>query len=202
MILDQKRHKGPISQRNRIAFAFMELARDKTFQKVSSEKKLELIQNALDVGDQVAVWIHSEHNTRDPRKIAERLGLKVFGEDKGMVAGKVKRSEYRHESREIVIFRDTLERLMSEVDSKELSERLLRLLVAHELFHHLERTQVGEVSKKFMITAWKFGPFERKREIKKLSDVSAHAFTQSLLELDFSPLVFDYLTYTLYTDLK
>lgn len=201
-MLDQHKHKGPISQRNRIAFAYMELARDKTFQKVPAEKKLEIIQSALEVGDEVAAWVATEYDTSDPRKIAEKLGLKVFGADKGMQAGKVKRSEYRHEKGEIVIFRDSLEHLMSEVGSKELSERLLRLMVAHELFHHLEKTKVGEVAKKFKVLAWKVGPFERKKTITKLSDVAAHAFTQSLLSLDFSPLVFDYLTYILYTDLK
>ncbi|MFH1684654.1 MAG: hypothetical protein ABIA67_07230, partial [Candidatus Margulisiibacteriota bacterium] len=82
-----------IGERNRIALAFMELARDKTFQKLEEEQKLKLIKEVLSIGDEVAGWIVNEHETNDPRKIAAKLGVKIFGEDRG----RTKRSEYRKE---------------------------------------------------------------------------------------------------------
>jgi hypothetical protein len=40
------------------------------------------------------------------------------------------------------------------------------------------------------------GPFTIERTIKGLSDVAAQAFTQTLLGLEVSPQVFDYLVLT------
>jgi hypothetical protein len=201
-MLDQEKHKGLIAHRNQLAFAFLELAGDRTFQKLPDEKKLAFIQGALEIGEGAAVWVMAECGQDDPRRIAEHFGLKIFGEDKGIGSQKMKRSEYRPDKSTIVIFRDTLERLMGKVASKDLSDRLLRFLVAHELFHHLEKIKIGCVAERFQVTTWRFWRWEKKRSIPKLSDVAAQSFTQSLLSLDFSPLVFDYLTYILYADLK
>lgn len=188
------RHKA-IGERNRIALAFMELAKDKTFQKLEEEQKLKLVKEVLAIGDEVAGWIINEHNTNDPRKIAAKLGVKIFGEDRG----KTKRSEYRKEKQEIVVYRDFHEKLLREVRSSELSEHLLKFVVAHELFHHLEMNRLGEIYKRYKFEGWKLGPYVREDYIKGLSNVAAQAFTHSLLGLEISPQVFDYLTYVLYT---
>ncbi|MFA4858271.1 MAG: hypothetical protein WC901_07825 [Candidatus Margulisiibacteriota bacterium] len=201
-MLDQEKHKGLIGQRNRLVFAFLELSGDRIFQRLPEEKKMALVQAALEIGEGAAAWVRAECGQDDPRRIAEHFGLKIFGEDKGVGAQGMKRSEYRPEKSTIVIFRDTLERLMGKVAAKDLSDCLLRFLVAHELFHHLEKIKIGPVAEKFKIVTWRFLRWERQRTIPKLSDVAAQAFTQSLLSLDFSPLVFDYLTYILYADLK
>lgn len=185
-----------IGERNRIALAYMEVARDKIFQKLNEDQKLNLVKEVLSVGDEAAGWIVKEHGTRDPRKIATALGVKVFGEDRGKARG----SEYRKERKEIVVYRDFHEKLLREVKSTELSEHLLKFMVAHELFHHLEMNRVGEVYKRYQFEGFKIGPYVQKNYIKGLSNVAAQAFTQSLLGLEISPQVFDYLTYILYTN--
>lgn len=185
-----------VSERNRIALAYMELAGDKTFQDLPEEQKSELVQEVLSIGDEVASWILAENGTNDPRKIAARLGVRVFGADRG----KAKGAEYRKEKKEIVVYRDFHEKLLREVKSSQLSEHLLKFVVAHELFHHLELSRIGEVYKRFTFEAFRFGPIVIRRRIKGLSDVAARAFTQALLGLEISPQVFDYLTYILYTN--
>ncbi|MBU0672309.1 MAG: hypothetical protein KJ732_04685 [Candidatus Margulisbacteria bacterium] len=184
-----------IGERNRIALAYMELAGDKIFQKLAEENKLNLIKEVLLIGDELAGEIIAEHNTNDPRKIASKLGVKIFGEDRGQARG----SEYRKERKEIVIYRDFHEKLLREVKSPELSDHLLKFVVAHELFHHLEMNRLGEIYKRYKFQTWRLGPYVREGCIKALSDVAAQAFTQSLLGLEISPQVFDYLTYVLYT---
>lgn len=193
------KHSRVLKQRNRIAFAYMELNKDRNFHQLVPNKRNKLIEDVLKVGDEIADWAMAEFNTKDPRKIAQQLGVKVYGEDKGIIGKLIKRSEYRPQNKEIIIFRDSLEHMMRQVEIGELRERLLRYLVAHELFHHLERTKFGEVYKKFQILAWEVGPFKRYKVIRRISEVAAQAFTQRLLGLEFSPRVFDYLTYVLYT---
>jgi len=180
-----------IKERNRIALAMLELAKDKVFYSIPAEERLRLIEEVLSVGDDVAKWVMAEYQTSDPRKIAELMGVRVYGADHGQL----KKSEYRTHKNEIVIYRDALSHLTKEVTVPHLSERILRFLVAHELFHHLEATRIGTVYKRFKFP----GPFGMKRYIKGFSEVAAQAFTQTLLSLEFSPQVFDYLTYVLFT---
>lgn len=190
-----KHKRRAIGERNRIALAYMELAKDKTFNNLSEERKLKLIKEVIAIGDEVASWVVAEYGSKDPRKIATKLGVRIFGEDRGEARG----SEYRKDNKEIIIYRDFHEKLLREVKSPELAEHLLKFMVAHELFHHLEVNRIGEVHKKYKFESWRMGPYVKEVQIKGLSDVAARAFTHSLLELEISPQVFDYLTYVLYT---
>jgi hypothetical protein len=185
-----------IGERNRIALAYMELAKDKVFVKLSEEQKLKLVREIIAIGDEVASWVVAEYESNDPRKIAAQLGVKVFGEDRG----KTKGSEYRKDNQEIVIYRDFHEKLLREVKSSDLADHLLKFMVAHELFHHLEMDRIGEIYKRYKFESWRFGPFVKEVHIKGLSEVAARAFTHSLLGLEITPQVFDYLTYILHTN--
>jgi hypothetical protein len=89
---------------------------------------------------------------------------------------------------------------LREVKSSQLSENLLKFIVAHELFHHLEVNRLGEIYKRFKFRVWELGPYVKEDYIKGLSEVAAQAFTHSLLKLEISPQNFDYLTYILYTN--
>jgi chromatin segregation and condensation protein Rec8/ScpA/Scc1 (kleisin family) len=121
----------------------MELAQDKIFKKLPEQEKINLIREVLAIGEEVSGWVEKEYNTNDPRKIAASIGVKVFGEDKG----KKKISEYRRQRKEIVVYRNIHEKLAEEIQARELSENLLKYFVAHELFHHLEMSRIGEIYK-------------------------------------------------------
>lgn len=190
-----KKAANPVIERNRVVLAYLELGRDKVFQKLPETEKDRLVKEVLALGDELAVLIAAEYGTNDPRKIAANMGLRIFGEEKKNLS----RSEYRRESREIVISRKFHEKLLREVHTAELSDRLLKLVVAHELFHHLEAERVGEIYKRYKFKAWQLGAFKREKFIKGLSEVAAQAFTHTLLGLEISPQVFDYLTYILYS---
>ncbi len=187
--MSKSKKTAVISERNRVTLAYLELARDKVFQNLPEAAKLGLIKEVLAIGDEAAGWAAKEYGTDDPRKIAVKMGLRVFGEDKQGGGA----SEYRREKKEIVVSRRFHEKLLREVRSKELSEHLLKLVVAQQLFHHLEAERIGEVYKRFKFKAWQLGPYVIEKTIKGLSDVAAQAFTQTLLGLEVSPQVFDYL---------
>ena len=175
--------RSAIGERNRITLAYMELARDKTFQRLSEEQKLHTVREVLSIGDEVAGWVLAEYDTNDPRKIASKLGVRVFGEDRG----KKKGAEYRKGKNEIVVYRDFHEKLVREIKSAELSDHILKFMVAHELFHYLEISRVGQIYKRFKFNGWRLGPYKKDRYIKGLSDVAAQAFTLSLLGWRFLP---------------
>ena len=90
-----------IKERNRISLAALELARDKNFLKIPSEERIRLISDVLSIGEEIADWASAEFGTTDPRKLAEFLGVKIFGEDKG----NLKKSEYRKKQKERLLMR-------------------------------------------------------------------------------------------------
>jgi len=184
-----------IKERNRLTLAALELTRDKNYHRLPQSEQVHLIKEVLNIGEEVAKWVSAEYGTSDPRALAEKLGVKVFGAEGGQIRG----SEYRPGTPgEIVISRKLLDRLHKEVTLPDLSDRILRFVIAHELFHHLEKTRIGLVYKRFAFP----GPFWTKWYIKGLSEVAAQSFTQALLGIEISPQVFDYLTYILFTCLR
>lgn len=186
---------GMHNERSRIALAYIELGKDKIFQKLSEQEKFNLVKEVLAIGDETAKWVTAEYKNNDPRKIAVAMGLKVSGEEEGRTKGSV----YHKDKKEIVIFRDYHEKLAKWVDHPQLSDNLLKILVAHELFRHIEHDCLGEIYKRFKFKIWQFGPFIKEKYIRGLSFVAAHAFTLSLLQLDISPKVIDYLAYIMFT---
>jgi hypothetical protein len=184
-----KKEGKAITERNQLALAHLMLANDRVFTRLPEEDKLAVLKEVRQAGAEAADWVRKEYGTDDPRKIAVKMGLRVFGEEHK----KLKRSEYRREKKEIVISRKFHEKLLREIESAELSDRLLKLVVAHELFHHLEAERLGEISRRYRFKVWGLGPLRIERRIKGLSDVAAQAFTERLLGLETSPQVFDYL---------
>ena len=187
--LGESRKNKALAERNRIILAYFVLAKDKTFQRLSEESKQELIKEVIAIGDEMARWVAGEYQTSDPRKIAAQMGISIFGEEKPSL----RRSEYRKEKKEIAISRKFHQKLLDEVRLPELSEHLLKLVVAHELFHHLEAERLGEVYRRFKFKIFQIGPLEIYRQIKGLSEVAAQAFTHTLLDLKITPEIFDYL---------
>ena len=180
-----------IKDRNRLALAALELAKDKNYLKLSEAERARLIKNSLEVGEEVAVWVRGEYGTSDPRELAEKVGLKILGAQRGGA----RYTEYRKNEKEIVIFREAFDHLTKQVTLPDLSERIMRILIAHELFHHLEETKIGPVYKRFEYK----GPWWSKWYVKSASEVAAQSFVQTILGIEISPQVFDYLIYMLFT---
>lgn len=188
-----------VINRNKYALAYLEASKDKNFLRLPENEQTRLISESITIGEDAASWASLEFGMDDPRDIAEKMGLKVLGEEKGITGKIIKYSEYRPQDRQIIVFRDALEKMIREVKEENLNKKLLRYLVAHELFHHLEAEKFGQVYKKFKLLLWKFGPFSKEIYIKRLSEVAAQAFAQKLLKLEMSSGVFDYLVNVLFT---
>jgi len=192
-------NNAALDNRNRFALAYLCLARDAKFLKAPEVERLKLIKSVLSFGDSVARGIVNEFGTNEPREITQKLGLKVVGEDSGSLGSLLKRSEYRPKRKEIVIYRDSLNKLMKEVAADDLSDRLMKLLIAHELFHFFEHTSYGSIPSRFNVSRWEMGPVSLKAEVPAVKEVAAHAFAETLLGIKQTPLVFDYLTYMFYS---
>ncbi|OGC14935.1 hypothetical protein A3J90_08275 [candidate division WOR-1 bacterium RIFOXYC2_FULL_37_10] len=180
-----------LTERNLTSLAMLMLEKDKKFTRLMPEERVESVFSAISLGEEIADWVIAEFKENDPRKIAERLDAKIIGID----TGGSKRSEYRPKQKEIIIYRDALDRFTSEIIIPELSSKILGFLVAWELFCHLEHIKTDFVYKKFKFKK----RFHRGFYLKELSRVAALAFTIKLLGLEITPCIFDYMVYMIFT---
>jgi hypothetical protein len=64
----------------------------------------------------------------------------------------------------------------------------------HEWFHHIEETKCGYTYQHLPRVKMKvWGPFTRQKPLRRTREIAAHAFTQALMNLTWSPLLLDHL---------
>lgn len=165
--------------------------RDRKFLTLDDKEREKIVDGAISCGISAAKEIRDEHETNDPRKIVQNIGIVVRGVNGGVKEDFIIRSEYRSKDKEIVIYRDSLNIMMRKaLEEADAVDTPMKILIAHELFHYLEQEKLGPMPEKFALKRWKVGPFEHKTKIKSLSEVGAHAFAQALLDVSYSPLDF------------
>ncbi|MFC1559612.1 hypothetical protein ACFLZ2_01635 [Candidatus Margulisiibacteriota bacterium] len=147
------------SKEDKIEYGLGELTGNKKFQKLPGRRQRALIEEAVSIGEELADNVYAEFHTRDSRVIADRLGIRIEGEQKGGFGELKVFSSYKHKSRTIVIYRDSLALLFSRSQGIE----PMKYLIAHELFHYYENEK--NIEQKF----------------NELNELSAHYFAVKLL---------------------
>ncbi len=86
------------------------------------------------------------------------------------------------------------EELISEYELEALTGKISvrDMLLCHELYHLLEsRTDKGSFVKQKHVCAYQLGRFKLMRRLSCLEEIAAMAFTCALLDLNFSPYIFN-----------
>lgn len=136
---------------------------------------------ALAAGYRAADAVAGLAGSADPWVIAGVLGVTVRHLPEPPAASPPgARSEYNLEDRTVWLYTDALARLRAAIRLRAARFRhldLAALHLAHELYHHLEAARPD------LVPPAKGGA--------RLSELSAHAFVQALLNLDFFPAELD-----------
>ena len=103
----------------------------------------------------------------------------------GCVAGVPIFAEYDAGSRLITVYRFGIKAVARLLECADAERIALDLLIAHELFHHLEATRIGPVPDRlppiFVPMFW--GLFRARRRVRSTSEIAAQAFAQALIGL-------------------
>ena len=92
---------------------------------------------------------------------------------------------------EITVFTDCLDKAAALGDILPPRERLMDILLAHELFHAVEERNPDKIfTRTEKIELWR-KPFSNKSGIVCLSEIAAMAFARELLGLSFNPYARD-----------
>ena len=147
-------------------------------------------------GREWAKRISEKYGTEDPKILAGKMGMKVKMPKVPTGGGVVLFAQYVQPD-EITIFTDCVDKaaaLEKQCGCPLLKkERLLEILLAHELFHAVEEQYAGEIfTRTEKIELWR-KPFSNRSVISCLSEIAAMAFARQLSGLSVSPYMLDVL---------
>lgn len=107
------------------------------------------------------------------------------------------RAVYNKKKRIIEISRSSIQQIRSFFLTMGISvpeEDISLMHLVHEWFHHLEENTIGRTDRALPSVPYKkIGPLVLKKKVAINREIAAHAFTQSVLHLPWSPLLLDYL---------
>lgn len=179
--------------------AVMELQRDLLFHRIPDGKTKEYVDISLRAGREQA----QRFSGRALAELCRERGIHVQISDstQGM-AGMTFRAkiEYGEDKAIFTLFSPAVGSLIKEINPLLLPEdrftfqQACDMLVAHEFFHYLEFTELGDtagLTEKVSI-AKLFGK-PRHACIMRCGEVAAHAFAKEFLQLSFLPNLTDYL---------
>lgn len=164
--------------------------------KFSEEQKEYYTVKANACGREWAEKMAEQYGTRDPKILAEKMGMKVDTPKVPVGGGLVLFAQFV-EPNEITIFTDCVDKaakLETECGCSLLKrEKLTNVLLAHELFHAVEEQYEKEIfTRTEKVELWR-KPFSNRSAISCLSEIAAMAFAAQLLGLTASPYMLDVL---------
>ena len=178
-----------VGSASRFPFPTRELARkelswDRFAARIPEEDKERVIDLAWSKGESAAHMVFEESNGQsDFFQICKDAGLTIIKKDIDCVYGNQRYfSDYVSGTKEITLYEQSCA-LWAKQNQLELHDAQ-NLILMHEFFHVLETTRLGLTSKEYTVPLFTIGPFKLgKTGIHALSEIAAHAFTNTYYEL-------------------
>jgi hypothetical protein len=159
-----------------------ELKRDVLYQKIPEDDRIPICDMAWDLGVSEAMKILEKYPGKDIRGIMSGENLKITSVPVDEVRGNLRTfGEYYSAKKEIVLYTVSIAKWAKENHlDKKLAEEMV---LAHEFFHCLECTKIGETSKRYMVPTLKIGKRVLvKSGVRALSEIGAHGFSRTYFE--------------------
>ena len=156
----------------------------------------DFMAKALACGREAAEQCIEKYGTNDPTELARRLELAIDYPDMPQSTARVVFAEFQDPNK-IFIYMDGVRKgnaLLGEPEVRKLLGGIFihHLLLAHEIFHFVEKQQEKEIwTKTFKVDLWSIKPFKNRSRVATLSEIAAMGFTQRMLELPYLPYVMD-----------
>lgn len=129
-------------------------------------------------------------------RIAQSLGIKIQHKRSENGLKCVYFGTYE-ESGVITLYEETIskgEAVVEEYNIEELKRiNLQEVVLAHEIFHHIEATKKEIPINSFHIDLWKLGPYTHRSRLICSGEIAGMAFAKTLLNLHFCPNTLDVL---------
>jgi hypothetical protein len=173
------------------------MRREPLIGRISAEQKIEFTEQANRCGKFLADEVYEMYGKIRPEAYAQKLGLTVehiSGKDDGNYTMFACFNEPDH----ISVFQETIKQTDLLIEEQGLAELLGKvhtedILIAHELYHYFECARPELYTNRRLLKLWKIGRLQNLSKVVSLQEIGAMAFAQQLLQLPYSPFVFDVL---------
>lgn len=175
--------------------SYLELKQDPYFSYIPKKEILPCLHASIAGGQKMAKHQAEHTNYKDLLNRLLEQGLRIRFRQQHHTHPQV-RAQYTHPPHTIEVYRNSIQQIQSFFQQSITAvdeEDLICLHLYHEFFHYLEKKDKRLKLAKCTIKQW--GPFAIKRRLQSFREISAHAFTQSMMKLDWSPLLLDRLIY-------
>ena len=172
-------------------------SRDPLKGKVTSELRKEMINKAIECGKREALKLKEKYRNISIAKIIKKMGLEVIEKDSNKTDAYIMFACYNSPNK-ITIFNENKILVEKFINENELNDKLDRIdiesvLLAHELFHHIEEKCENIYTKSTKIVLWRIGPYKYKSGLVSIGEIAAMSFAKEVLSLQYNPYLFDIL---------
>ena len=185
-----------LSEVDDISWGMYAFSRDVLCHRIGDEKKRDMIQKAVECGNQLAERTALRFGTTDPWQIARSLGLSITFPKEANVGGRILFALFTPPN-QIQIMREPIQKAASDEQVRRLvtEDQMKNLILGHELFHFFEEEEEKIYTRTETITLWKFFGYRHTSTIRALSEIAGMAFTKNLNQFPYSPFTLDILLY-------
>lgn len=172
-------------------------SRDPLNGKVSDELRREIIEKANECGKKEAIKLKEKYEDVPIRKIIKMMDLEFIEKDSSETESYIMFACYNSPNK-ITIFKRNKVLVEEFIKENNLNSKLEyidveSMLLAHELFHHIEENNKDIYTKNEKVVLWKIGKYKYKSGLVCIGEIAAMAFAKELLSISYNPYVFDIL---------
>lgn len=159
-----------------------ELKRDVVYQKIPVEDRITICDRAWERGVKAAREIMERYPEESIRRILDREGLMLTVVPEDEVRGNRRTfGEYYLAKKEIILYSKSIEKWAEANLLKP--DTAADFVLAHEFFHYLETTRLGDSSKLYQVPVLRIGKHVLLRSgVHALSEIAAHGFSRTYFE--------------------
>lgn len=171
--------------------------RDPLDKKISDEDKVSIINESIDCGCMEARMLREKYGEMDCSSYAEKLNIDILEVEAHDDGSYILFAKF-NDPNKVSVYMESVRKAEALVQSNDLKNlicgvNIKDVLIAHEMFHFIESQKNDIYTRNKKIQLWKLGPIKYKSGLVVLGEIAAMAFAKELLQLDYSPHLFDVL---------
>lgn len=167
--------------------------RDILYHKLSEAEQQEMIADSITCGQQTAVRLRKKYGLISLEEIFVKEQVQLVYQKEEQIGSRVLLALYQSPG-EVTLMQDAIQKMRAQAGiPEEIRSCITELILAHELFHHIESHEPNIYTQKKQIVLWQFLSYKYRSTIRTTSEIAAMCFSKQLNGVDFPPFLLDIL---------
>lgn len=164
--------------------------RELLVEKVSLSEQQRWGALARECGKTLAETINRKYCTRNIQELCDRLDVAISYGETAWRNDRLTLATY-DETTGICLMEEPIQKFEQANITALPLEKVTSLILAHELYHHLETRDPTLYTQQKTLELWRFFGYRHQSKIRALSEIAAMSFSEKLNNVGFSPYVLE-----------